>query len=133
MPKLWRMAITTKTIKGRQYRYRQRSYRVNGKVKTESVYLGPAGGVAAPCGGGDHSSGGGWLRRQFPSNHGVDWDAIEKQELARIKEQDDNPPPPIEVVLGIIPADVSEKENSPEGLEVDSEALGPDQGEQTSE
>ena len=35
----------TKTIKGRKYRYRQRTYRVGGKVKTESHYLGPAGPV----------------------------------------------------------------------------------------
>lgn len=30
-----------KTVKGRKYRYRQRSFRVNGKVRTESKYLGP--------------------------------------------------------------------------------------------
>jgi hypothetical protein len=36
------MAIVTKTQKsGRQYRYAQHSYRVGGKVKTKSVYLGP--------------------------------------------------------------------------------------------
>lgn len=33
-----------KTIKGRSYRYRQRTYRVAGKVKTESRYLGPVDG-----------------------------------------------------------------------------------------
>jgi hypothetical protein len=38
------MAIVIKTIRGRQYRYAQRSYRINGKVKTKSVYLGPVGG-----------------------------------------------------------------------------------------
>ena len=38
------MAIVIKTIRGRKYRYAQRSYRVNGKVKTKSVYLGPVGG-----------------------------------------------------------------------------------------
>ena len=35
--------IVTKTIKGRKYRYRQRTYRVGGQVKTESKYLGPEG------------------------------------------------------------------------------------------
>lgn len=39
--------VVTKIIKGRRYRYRQRSYRVGKKVKTESVYLGPADTVAA--------------------------------------------------------------------------------------
>ncbi len=33
--------IVTKTIKGRQYRYQQRSYREGGRVRTESIYLGP--------------------------------------------------------------------------------------------
>ena len=32
-----------KRIKNKQYRYLQRSFRVSGKVKTESKYLGPAG------------------------------------------------------------------------------------------
>ena len=36
------MAIVTKTIKGRRYRYSQRSFRVGRKVKTISTYLGPA-------------------------------------------------------------------------------------------
>ncbi len=35
--------LVTKTVKGRKYRYRQRSFRVAGKVKTESIYLGPVG------------------------------------------------------------------------------------------
>lgn len=41
----WRMAyIVIKTIKGRQYRYQQRSYRQGGKVRTETIYLGPVDG-----------------------------------------------------------------------------------------
>jgi len=36
--------IVVKTIKGRQYRYQQRSYREGGRVRTESIYLGPVGG-----------------------------------------------------------------------------------------
>ena len=39
------MAYTIiQTIKGRQYRYLQRSYRVGGKVRTKRVYLGPVDG-----------------------------------------------------------------------------------------
>lgn len=35
--------IVIRTIKGRQYRYRQRSYRDGGRVRTISEYLGPVG------------------------------------------------------------------------------------------
>jgi hypothetical protein len=37
------MYIVIKTIKGRQYRYEQTSYRVGKKVRTKSHYLGPIG------------------------------------------------------------------------------------------
>jgi hypothetical protein len=33
--------VVIKTIRGRQYRYLQESHRVNGKVVTTSIYLGP--------------------------------------------------------------------------------------------
>jgi hypothetical protein len=33
-----------KTIKGRQYRYEQETYRENGRVRTHSVYIGPVDG-----------------------------------------------------------------------------------------
>ena len=36
--------IVIKSIKGRQYRYQQRSYRQGGKVRTETIYLGPVDG-----------------------------------------------------------------------------------------
>jgi hypothetical protein len=36
--------IVIKVIKGRRYRYEQRSYRDSGRVRTESRYLGPAEG-----------------------------------------------------------------------------------------
>jgi hypothetical protein len=36
--------IVIKTIKGRQYQYQQRSYRQGGKVRTETIYLGPVDG-----------------------------------------------------------------------------------------
>lgn len=35
--------LVRKKIKGRTYFYRQRSWREGGKVKTQSIYLGPAG------------------------------------------------------------------------------------------
>ena len=37
--------IVVRTIKGRQYRYLQRSYRDGKKVKTVSEYLGPVGAI----------------------------------------------------------------------------------------
>lgn len=39
-----------KTIKGRQYLYEQRSYRVSGKVKTETRYLGAVDGLTGAAG-----------------------------------------------------------------------------------
>jgi hypothetical protein len=39
--------LVIKTIAGRRYRYLQTSYRVGKKVKTKSVYLGPASGAAS--------------------------------------------------------------------------------------
>lgn len=36
--------IVVKTIKGRQYRYEQRTYREGGKVRTKAIYLGPVDG-----------------------------------------------------------------------------------------
>jgi hypothetical protein len=38
------MYIVIKIIKGRQYRYQQRSYREGTRVRTETIYLGPVGG-----------------------------------------------------------------------------------------
>lgn len=37
-------SVVIKTIKGRQYRYLQRSYRDGRRVRTESIYLGPIEG-----------------------------------------------------------------------------------------
>ena len=34
--------IVIKTIKGRRYRYRQKTWRENGRVRTRSEYIGPA-------------------------------------------------------------------------------------------
>jgi hypothetical protein len=36
--------IVVKTIKGKQYQYQQRTYREGGRVRTESIYIGPVGG-----------------------------------------------------------------------------------------
>jgi hypothetical protein len=40
--------IVIKNVKGRKYRYRQRTYREGGRVKTESIYLGPVDGTPSP-------------------------------------------------------------------------------------
>jgi hypothetical protein len=37
-------SVVIKTIKGRQYRYLQRSYRDGRRVRTESIYVGPVDG-----------------------------------------------------------------------------------------
>ena len=44
------MYVVQKTIRGRRYWYRQRTYREGAKVKTESVYLGPVDGGDASAG-----------------------------------------------------------------------------------
>jgi antirestriction protein ArdC len=41
--------IVIKTIKGRKYRYRQRTWREGGRVRTQSFSLGPIGGDEAPA------------------------------------------------------------------------------------
>ena len=38
--------VVIKTINGRRYRYSQRTWREGGRVRTKSVYLGPADGEA---------------------------------------------------------------------------------------
>src|ERR1019366_7396010 len=45
------MAYVVKTIKGRRYRYQQTSRRMNGKVKSVSVYIGPVDPIYAGPGG----------------------------------------------------------------------------------
>lgn len=42
--------IVVKTIKGKRYRYWQRTYRSGGKVKTENRYLGPLNILAGSTG-----------------------------------------------------------------------------------
>src|SRR5262249_21647010 len=45
------MYVVIKTIKGRQYRYLQTSWREGSRVRTESRYIGPVDGlVSAPAG-----------------------------------------------------------------------------------
>ncbi len=46
--------VVIKTIKKRQYRYLQTSYREGKKVRTKSVYLGPASGYGMSGGIPDH-------------------------------------------------------------------------------
>lgn len=42
------MYITIKTVKGRRYRYLQRTWREGKRVRSQSVYLGPADGHGRP-------------------------------------------------------------------------------------
>lgn len=77
------MAEVIKIIRGRPYRYLQESKRVNGKVKTTSRYIGPADGYRRrPKGLLD------FIRMQNDPTFGVDWDAVEREELERVLAQD---------------------------------------------
>lgn len=62
----------------RKYLYLERRYREGGQVRSESRCLGPIH-VGRPSAGDDE----GWLRRQFPKSYGLDWDAIEREMVAR--------------------------------------------------
>ena len=65
------MAIVTKTVKNRQYRYYQHSYREGRKVKTRAIYLGPVGYI-------DWSA-------VFRRPRGVITPAIEQEMLTQVK------------------------------------------------
>lgn len=71
------MARVIKTIGGRQYYYEQHSYRVNGKVKTISKYLGPVNPRQSLVG---------FIKNQIGKSYGIDWDAIERQQLEIAKQ-----------------------------------------------
>lgn len=64
--------VRTRKIKGKLYRYEETRWREGGKVRSRSVSLGPVG-----------SDEGGWLHRQMGHSHGVDWNKIAKEEIAR--------------------------------------------------
>ena len=63
------MYIVIKTIKGRQYQYQQRTYREAGRVRTESIYMGPVGGRVRrqKAGRGDE----GLIRANLTRRHGL--------------------------------------------------------------
>jgi len=65
--------IRIRTIKGKQYRYREERWREGGKVRSRSTCLGPVGGGRA----------GGVLGRLIAPAHGIDWVKIEREELER--------------------------------------------------
>jgi hypothetical protein len=87
------MSIVIKTIGGRRYYYEQHSYRDGGKVKTISRYIGPVSPrrpdtlPRVPCPMMRLSSGP--IGRQFTRAHGIDWVAIERDELARQKKEEE--------------------------------------------
>ena len=60
---------------GRQYLYAEERYRAGGKVRSRSRCLGPIGDAEPKPPG--------WLRRLFPPPHGLDWDKIEREMVAR--------------------------------------------------
>src|SRR5258708_3811522 len=61
--------IVIKTIKGRQYRYQQRTYRQGGKVRTETLYLGPVDGGQGRKGVLRRVND--FLKANFPPRHGL--------------------------------------------------------------
>jgi hypothetical protein len=78
--------IVIKTIKGRQYRYQQRTYRQDGKVRTETIYLGPVDG-------GQRRKGvlrrvNAFLKANFPPRHGLpDEEAMLRQYNEKVEQE----------------------------------------------
>lgn len=71
------MAFTrVRTINGKQYLYREERWREGGKVRSRSTSLGPADGM-------------GFIRRQLGVAHGINWDAIEREQVARMHAADE--------------------------------------------
>jgi len=66
--------VRIRMIKGKPYRYHEERWREGGKVRSRSISLGPVGSGGAP----------GWLRLQLGITHGLDWDAIEREENVRL-------------------------------------------------
>lgn len=78
--------IVIKTIKGRKYRYQQRTYRQGGKVRTETIYLGPVdGGVRRK---GVLSRIGGLIEANLTRRHGLPDDETMLREYNRKVERD---------------------------------------------
>jgi hypothetical protein len=79
------VAIVIKTIRGRQYRYEQKSRRIGGKVVTKSVYIGPVGGgvrrkgVVARIGE--------FLATNLRREHYFDWEAALREQQQRDQQQ----------------------------------------------
>ena len=63
------MYTVIKTIKGRQYRYQQRTYREGGRVRTESIYVGPVGGGVRRQKAGRADEG--FIRANLTRRHGL--------------------------------------------------------------
>jgi hypothetical protein len=61
--------IVIKTINGRQCRYQQRAYRQGGKVRTETIYLGPVDGGKQRQGVLRRVNA--FLETKFPPRHGL--------------------------------------------------------------
>ena len=78
--------IVIKSIKGRQYRYQQRTYREGGRVKTESIYLGPVAG--SPRRKGILAGIGDLVRSNFPRRNGLpDEETMLRQYNAKVERE----------------------------------------------
>jgi hypothetical protein len=80
------MALVIKTIRGRAYRYQQTSRRVNGKVVTKSVYLGPLH-PKRRRGPGLLARVVGFINVNFKHEHVFDMEKLGREELERQHEK----------------------------------------------
>jgi hypothetical protein len=80
------MALVIKTIRGRAYRYSQTSKRVNGKVVTKSVYLGPVHS-RRPRRPGLLAGIGGFVNANFKHEHVFDLEKLGREELKQQREK----------------------------------------------
>lgn len=82
------MYIVIKTIKGRQYQYRQRTYREAGRMRTESIYMGPVdGGVRRPK---TKRNSEGFIRANLTRRHGLpDDETMLKQYNDKVAREQD--------------------------------------------
>ena len=101
------MYTVIKTIKGRQYLYQQRTYREAGRVRTESIYIGPVGGGVRrqKAGRGDA----GFVRANLTRRHGLPDDEIMLKQyndkVARERDARDNAVAELHTRFGLIMPD----------------------------
>ncbi len=103
------MYIVIKTIKGRQYQYQQWTYREAGRVRTESIYVGPVGGGVRRRKVGRGVEG--FIRANLTRRHGLpDDETMLKQyndKVAREQEVRDKALADLHIQLGLTISDQS--------------------------